>query len=135
MQSDKHTANLGKQDPTVLIVEDEVLVRSAMAKYLRDYGFEVLEAVTAAEALEMLRAVPHVQVVFSDVKMPGTLSGADLAEIMRRDYQHIKVLLTSAVTPFPEIQGVTLLRKPYFLFEVERRLRSILGMHLQVRGR
>ncbi len=47
MQSNKQTVDLGKQAPTVLIVEDEVLVRAAVAKYLREYGFEVLEAVAA----------------------------------------------------------------------------------------
>ena len=64
--------------------------------------------------------------VFSDVKLPGNHSGVDLAEIIRRDYRHIKVLLTSAVAPFAEVEGVTLLRKPYFLLEVERQLRSML---------
>jgi two-component system, response regulator PdtaR len=128
MQSNKQAADLGEQVPTVLVVEDEVLVRTAAAKYLRDNGFKVLEAVTADEAVEMLRAVPEVHAVFSDVKLPGHHSGVDLAEIILRDYRHIKILLTSAVAPFPEVQGITLLRKPYFLFEVERRLRSILGM-------
>lgn len=128
MQSNKHVANPGGLVPTVLIVEDEVLVRTATAKYLRDYGFEILEAVTADQALELLRAGLRVQAVFTDVKLPGSRSGADLAEIIRMDYRHIKVLLTSGVAPFPEVEGVTLLRKPYFLFDVERQLRLMLGM-------
>jgi CheY-like chemotaxis protein len=130
MQNSEHAADRDDPVRTVLIVEDEVLVRTAAAKYLRDYGFKVLEAVTADEALEMLRATPDVDAVFSDVKTPGHHSGVDLAVAIRRDYRHIKVLLTSAVAPFPEIQGVTLLKKPYFLFEVERHLRSMLGMPL-----
>ncbi len=76
----------------------------------------------------MLLAVPRVQAVFADVKLPGRHTGPDLAEIIRREYRHVKILLTSGVAPFPEVEGVTLLRKPYFLFEVERRLRSMLGM-------
>lgn len=130
MPSSKRAADLSKQTPTVLIVEDEVLVRTAAAKYLRDYGFNVLEAVTADQALELLRAVPDVNAVFSDVKLPGNHSGVDLAEAIRRDFRHIKVLLTTAITPFPQVQGVALLKKPYFLFEVERRLRSMLDMPL-----
>jgi CheY-like chemotaxis protein len=133
MQSES-AAYVGKQAPTILIVEDEVLILTATARYLRDCGFEVLEAVTADEALEILRATPRVQAVFSDVKLPGYYSGVDLAQILQRDYRDIKILLTSAVAPFPEIQGVTLLRKPYFLFEVERRLWSMLGMPVLVTG-
>lgn len=131
MDAKRHAAaNFGKQIPIVLIVEDEVLVRTAAARYLRNCGFEVLEAVTADEALEMLRATSRVHAVFSDVKLPGNHSGVDLAKIIWRNYQHIKVLLTSGVSPFPEVEGVTLLRKPYFLFEVERQLRSMLGVPL-----
>lgn len=128
MQNSKHTEYPDRRAPTVLIVEDEILVRAAAARYLRAYGFEVVEAVTADEALELLRAAPDVRAVFSDVKLPGKHNGIDLAATIRRDYPHIRILLTSAVAPFPEVKGVTLLRKPYFLFEVERQLRSLLGM-------
>ena len=112
--------------PTVLVVEDEILVRNAAAQYLRGCGFFVVEAVNADEALAMLHAVAEVDVVFSDVKLPGPRNGADLAQIIQKDFPHVKVLLTSGVTPLPELEGIRLLRKPYFLFEVERQIRRLL---------
>ena len=113
---------------TVLVVEDAVLIRAATSSYLRRCGLEVVEAVNADEALELLRASDDIQAVFADVKLPGQRSGADLAHIIRDDYPKVKVLLTSGVAPFPDVEGVVLLRKPYFPFEVERRLKSMLGL-------
>jgi CheY-like chemotaxis protein len=114
--------------PTLLVVEDEVLVRAATAKYLRECGFVVIEAVDADQALDIVRANGLVEAVFADVKLPGRLSGADLAVTVREEHPTVKVLLTSGVAPFAEVEGVFLLKKPYFLFEVERRLKSMLGL-------
>ena len=112
----------------ILIVEDDVLIRAAAAQYLRGAGFEVLEAVSVEQALELLRAGP-VKAVFADVKLPGTQSGLDLMRIVQADFPKAKVLLTSGVVKADEIttEGITLLRKPYFLFEVERHLRALLA--------
>jgi len=112
----------------ILIVEDDVLIRAAAAQYLRGAGFEVLEAVSVEQALELLRAGP-VQAVFADVKLPGTQSGLDLMRIVQADFPKAKVLLTSGVVKADEIttEGITLLRKPYFLFEVERHLRALIA--------
>ena len=112
----------------ILIVEDDVLIRAAAAQYLRGAGFEVLEAVSVEQALELLRAGP-IQVVFADVKLPGLQSGLDLMRIVETDFPDAKVLLTSGVVKADEVglEGIMLLRKPYFLFEVERHLRALLA--------
>jgi DNA-binding NtrC family response regulator len=112
----------------ILVVEDDVLIRAAAAQYLRGAGFEVLEAVNVEQALELLRAGP-IQVVFTDVKLPGSQSGLDLMRIVQSDFPQSKVLLTSGVVKVDEVtlDGTTLLRKPYFLFEVERHLRALLA--------
>lgn len=112
----------------ILIVEDDVLIRAAAAQYLRGAGFEVLEAVSVEQALELLRSSP-VQVVFTDVKLPGSQNGLDLMRIVQSDFPKAKVLLTSGVVKADEVtlDGITLLRKPYFLFEVERHLRTLLA--------
>lgn len=112
----------------ILIVEDDVLIRAAASQYLRGAGFEVLEAVSVEQALELLRAQP-VQAVFTDVKLSGSQSGLDLMRVVRRDFPAAKVLLTSGVVKADEVtlDGTTLLRKPYFLFEVERHLRALLS--------
>ena len=112
----------------ILIVEDDVLIRAAAAQYLRGAGFEVLEAVSVEQALELLQTGP-VQAVFADVKLPGTQSGLDLMRIVQADFPKAKVLLTSGVVKADEVttEGITLLRKPYFLFEVERHLRALIA--------
>lgn len=111
----------------ILIVEDDVLIRAAAAEYLRGAGFEVLEAVNVEQALELLRA-GSVRAVFTDVKLPGSQSGLDLMRIVRSDFPNARLLLTSGVVKADEVtlDGITLLRKPYFLFEVERHLRALL---------
>ncbi len=112
----------------ILIVEDDVLIRAAAAQYLRGAGFEVLEAVSVEQAVELLQASP-VGVVFAGVKLPGAQSGLDLMRIVQADFPKAKVLLTSGVVKADEVttEGITLLRKPYFLFEVERHLRALIA--------
>jgi DNA-binding NtrC family response regulator len=118
----------GGVDARILIVEDDVMIRAAAAQYLRGAGFEVLEAVNVDQALELLQAQP-VQLVFTDVKLPGSQSGLDLMRIVQGAFPKARVLLTSGVVKADEVtlDGVTLLRKPYFLFEVERHLRALLS--------
>jgi len=117
-----------ERPPTVLVVEDAVLVRATTSSYLRRCGFEVVEAVSVDEAVELLDASAAIEAVFADVKLPGPRTGADLAHLIKEIYPKVKVLLTSGVAPFPDVEGVSLLRKPYYSFEVERHLKSMLGM-------
>jgi CheY-like chemotaxis protein len=115
-------------DPVVLVVEDDVLIRAAAAQYLRGATFEVFEAVGVDEALAILRAKP-VRVVFTDVKLAGQRTGVDLMEVVRRDFPDVKVLFTSGVVKADDVAdtGIPFVRKPYFLFEVERHIRSLLA--------
>jgi CheY-like chemotaxis protein len=115
--------------PIVLVVEDDVLIRAAAGQHLRGCGLVVLEAADVEQALDLLRAEKSVQLVFADVKLPGRLDGLDLMRIIRRDYPAMKLLLTSGVLKADQttVDGVTLLRKPYFLFEVERQIKSLLA--------
>lgn len=80
---------------TILIVEDEILVRMVIADYLRDCGYRVIEAGHAEEALAVLQSSVPVHVLFSDIQMPGAMDGFGLATWVRRNQPHIKVLLTS----------------------------------------
>ena len=118
---------LPDRGPAILVVEDDELVRLAVARYLRDIGYTVLEAGHVDDAVAMLAANPSVKAVFSDVKLPGSRSGIDLANLVRTEYPGMKVLLTSGVSPLPQAKGVTLLRKPYFLFDLERHLKEMLA--------
>jgi CheY-like chemotaxis protein len=65
---------------TVLLVEDEVLIRLGVAEHLREAGFNVVEAATATEAREIMLAGVAIDLVFSDINMPGELDGVGLAK-------------------------------------------------------
>lgn len=80
---------------TVLVVEDETLVRMDISDQLQDMGFKVLEAANADEAVEMLLANPDIQVMFTDVDMPGGMDGLKLAAAVRDRWPPIKIIVTS----------------------------------------
>jgi DNA-binding NtrC family response regulator len=84
--------------PVVLVVEDEVLIRLATADHLRSCGFKVLEAATGVEAQELIQAGPRVDIVFSDITMPGRLDGVALAQWLHTHDLSIRVILTSGVS-------------------------------------
>lgn len=79
----------------VLVVEDEVVVRALLAEELRSAGFAVIEAGNADDALVYMRSSGPVDLVFSDVQMPGSLDGLQFADQVRNDYPTIPIILTS----------------------------------------
>jgi two-component system, response regulator PdtaR len=91
-----YSAHKKKIRCAILVVEDEVLVRMTIADALRNAGYTVIEASTAQEALELLRQKDvDVRLIFSDVRMPGTMDGAALACTVQTEFPVIKIVLTS----------------------------------------
>ena len=89
-------AQVEKFDHSILVVEDEVLVRMMLADQLREAGYRVVEASDADEALELLQHdALDVKVVISDVQMPGSMDGIELARVIRSKYPFSKILLVS----------------------------------------
>lgn len=83
---------------TVLVVEDEALIRLVIAEYLRDCGYKVIEAVSADEAIVVLQQTERrVDVVFSDIEMPGTRDGFGLAQWVRVNRPGVEIILTGSV--------------------------------------
>ena len=113
--------------PVVLIVENDVLLRLVTASNLRDAGFEVIEAANCAEALRVLDCIP-VDVLFSDIDMPGNIDGLALAQWVHRSQADTRIILTSgeARTPGDVKEYASFLPKPYAEKDVERLLRSVL---------
>jgi two-component system, response regulator PdtaR len=72
--------------PVVLVVEDEVFIRFDVADMLREDGFEVIEASNAQEALEALQSGCQIDLVFSDIQMPGAMNGMGLAGHVLENY-------------------------------------------------
>ena len=87
-----------QEQQVVLVVEDEVLVRMVISDYLRSCGYKVIEATNADEAMIILDHVEiEVDVVFSDVEMPGSMDGFQLSKWLRANRPTIDVILTGSV--------------------------------------
>jgi CheY-like chemotaxis protein len=112
----------------ILIVEDEVLVRTAAAHQLRSLGYTVIEAGDAAQALAALQSSIQIHLVFTDITMPGLLDGADLARVVLSDYPATKVMMTSGVVgSAPDLNTLPLLHKPYSFDELRRVVEQLIG--------
>jgi CheY-like chemotaxis protein len=85
--------------PTILVVEDEPLIRMVIADQLREAGYRVIESVNADEAVVVLRSGTKVSVVFSDVQLLGSIDGIALARLVRLEFPAVKMLLTSGRSP------------------------------------
>ena len=85
---------------TVLVVEDEGLVRMDAAESLREAGFAVLEATDAAEAMEIVLSDEDIDVLFTDINMPGAMDGLELARRVHDCRPGVRLVLTSgAIKP------------------------------------
>jgi DNA-binding NtrC family response regulator len=87
-----------KSVDTILVVEDEVLIRLVIAQYLRDCGYRIIEAAHADEALLVLRKSElEIDVVFTDVELPGSMDGFALAQWVRSNRPDMDVILAGSV--------------------------------------
>ena len=103
-----------KNRPVILVVDDETLIRLVAAEIAEDEGFEVVEAANAHEAIEILESRSDIQIVFTDINMPGSMDGLKLAHAVRGRWPPIKFIVTSALLdgrPIPK--GSVFLPKPY----------------------
>ncbi|MDV2983735.1 UNVERIFIED_CONTAM: ATP-binding protein [Methylobacteriaceae bacterium AG10] len=118
---------------TVLLVEDDEQVLGMAVESLEELRYRVIVTRNAAEALEHLRGVERIDILFSDVVMPGGMNGSQLAAEARRVRPDIKILLTSGyVANLDEGQvlgqgELPVLNKPYRRDELARSLRLVLG--------
>jgi CheY-like chemotaxis protein len=80
---------------TILVVEDEALIRIWATDLLEENGFSVLEAKDADAALKLLQSRHDVKLLFTDVQMPGSLNGMELAREVHARWPHILLVITS----------------------------------------
>src|SRR5215470_9666710 len=101
--------------PAILVVEDEVLIRFVISDYLRECGFKVYEAATAAEAIEILESnKASVDLIFTDVRLPGEMNGFALAQWVRKNLPGVPVLLTSGDSKKSEAAKELCENEPFF---------------------
>ena len=119
--------------PTILVVEDEPLILMALSDFLQDCGFNLLQAGNAAEAVQILEnSDSQVDLVFSDVRMPGALDGFGLARWIRENRPKMPLILTSGDTKETEAVrelcgGAPFVAKPYDLTVVAAQIRRIIA--------
>lgn len=115
----------------VLLVEDEPLVRMTAADELEEAGFQVLEAANADFALGVLEArSDEVQVLFTDVHMPGSMDGMELAELVHARWPHIRLLISSGYArPGPDEipDDGRFVPKPYRAATLVRNVHELMG--------
>jgi CheY-like chemotaxis protein len=117
---------------TVLVVDDEVLIRMVISEYLRGCGYRVIEAASADEALTVLQHLEtKVDVVFSDIDMPGSMDGFALSHWLRANRPSIDVILAGSITraadEAAELCDAGPLPKPYEPQLVIDRIRRLLA--------
>src|SRR5450631_4491180 len=90
----------------VLVVEDDPLLRELAAEFLEDAGFLVLEAGDAEQAVDLLQSRSDIAVLFTDINMPGSMDGLELAHAVHDRWPPIKILVASGqVRPKPSDIG------------------------------
>lgn len=116
--------------PVVLIVEDEVLLRWTAVAIIEDAGFDVVEAGTGIEAVSVLEKRSDIRTVFTDVEMPGSINGIQLAYLIRTRWPSIGIMATSGQIRLREDDlpaGARFLHKPYAVANLTDALRELMG--------
>lgn len=116
--------------PKILVVEDEPLVRVNAAEMIEEAGWRALEAENSADALRVLADNRDVDVLFTDINMPGDMDGLALAECVHQLHPHVELVITSgkrviADSALPD--AGTFLRKPYGYEELTQVIERKLG--------
>ncbi|WP_337054402.1 response regulator [Pseudoxanthomonas sp. USHLN014] len=111
----------------ILFVEDQADLRELMSDVFVQMGMEVVTLADAAAALELLAEGPQVDVLFTDVYMPGQMSGAELSMRVAQRWPQVRIVLASghARHQLPELPpGVQFIQKPYSLQQAARLIRG-----------
>lgn len=136
LEEEPHVAMIGPAiggTETILVVEDDPAVQATAVDILTGLGYEVLMANDAQRALDVLRSGTHVDLLFTDVVMPGPIRSPDLAKQAKALLPDIEVLFTSGYTRDAIVHGgrldagVELISKPYRREELARKIRHVLA--------
>jgi CheY-like chemotaxis protein len=123
---------------TVLIVDDEPVIRGFLCDYLNESGFHALAVASGDEAARLLESGTAIDLVFSDVRMPGKLDGFGLARWVMDNYPAVPVLLTSGYLGKPSAAQQSccagILPKPYDFEQVVKKLHAALDARARCRA-
>ena len=120
----------GERKPTVLLVDDEFLIRIALSDFLQECGFKTLEATNAERAIAVLETLDlTIDVVLTDVRMPGEMNGFGLAKWIRENRPGLPVLVVSGHAQKADVahelcEKQEFIPKPFDFHSVGQRLRA-----------
>jgi CheY-like chemotaxis protein len=129
---DPQIAPEGSLAETILVTEDDPDVRTYSVEALQELGYRVIEAADGPSSLELLETIPQVDLLFTDVVLPGGMTGAQLAAQAGGRWPNLKVLFTTgyarnAIVHHGRLDpGVQLITKPFTIAELATRVREVL---------
>jgi PAS domain S-box-containing protein len=130
-QLEQPSTSLEEPRKRILVVEDDIEVASCVVQMIETLGHDVVHAVTADAALATLTDDRRIDLVFSDIMMPGPMNGLGLAQTLRSRNSPVPILLTTGYggphVGLVEEAGIALLRKPYELRDLHAALREVLA--------
>lgn len=118
---------MDQRRPTVLIVEDEPLVRMLAIEEFEEIGFKVHAANDAASALDILEEVEPIELLFTDIQMPGPANGWELGRRARALKPDIAIIYATGYggDQAEPVEGSTTVRKPYLFSDIKAALRRV----------
>lgn len=122
---------------TILIVDDDELVRPSVVSLIESLGYRVIAAASGREALDILRQDTRVDLLFTDLFMPGGMHGPQLVAEARRLRPDLKVLYTSGYLNYSVLRrgldpGIGRVNKPYWPDELAAKLREVLDSYVPI---
>ncbi|MBT2339297.1 MULTISPECIES: ATP-binding protein [Pseudomonas] len=115
---------------TILLVDDEAAIRQMVSEYLGETGYQVVEALDSVSALQQATKTEHIDLLLTDIGLPGAMNGIGLAAKLRARYPALKVLF---ITGFAEGESLVaadpstwIMTKPFSLSDLGRRVRSLI---------
>lgn len=110
----------------LMVVDDDPEVRVVVAEFLEDFGYQVIQASSAAQALELLAATPNLRMIITDIRMPD-MSGIELADAATQRHSDLKIILISGYFVSQNVDW-RFLRKPFRMRELEAAVREELAV-------
>ncbi|MET0429544.1 MAG: PAS domain S-box protein, partial [Microvirga sp.] len=132
VRDDGHATPQARQGETVLLVEDDDAVRMLVSDVLRDLGYRTFEAIDARSALQVVDSGEPLDLMVSDVGLPGGMSGRQLAEVARRSRPGLKVLFVTGYAEGAAVRGgfldpgMDMIAKPFAIDDLARKIRAMI---------
>ena len=108
-----------------MIVDDDPEVRSVVAEFLEDFGYDVVQARSGGEALDLLAQLERLRMIITDIRMPD-MSGIELADIATRRQRDLKIIFISGYFVSQRVER-RFLRKPFRMRELAAAVRDELA--------